>query len=242
MKLKSAVISILLLIILTFLYMWPFTKQPKIVETKTFFCQGMEGFMFEYPVFEEWEVKVGELSGPVGCVLTYSKSSEVTKVVVKKLSAESFVKKMSYKTNPHEIMYLPKFGNENIYVFLPVQPSFAIEFTVTGNSSFSKDPFFKTVIDSFRLSHVSAILKLNSTISILPALRISLSKIDRPTTNVPGNRPLYHLIFTDENTKNKTNESYIFDPLNSGKTVEYGEYIFVIKTNSVDSDSLLVTY
>jgi hypothetical protein len=72
---KLLLIIILLLILLGLIYMWPFKKTqpasqtPKITETKTFSCPGMEGFTrapsdgaggftFEYPVFEGWDTKI----------------------------------------------------------------------------------------------------------------------------------------------------------------------------------------
>ena len=48
----SVIFIILLLLIIT-LTMWPF-KSYKIIETKTF--SEIPGFIFEYPIFEGWEV------------------------------------------------------------------------------------------------------------------------------------------------------------------------------------------
>jgi len=138
--------------------MWPFTKQPKIVETKTFSCPGMEGFTFEYPVFEEWGVKVGELSGPVGCLVTYSKNNLDAKISVMQISKPG-------KPAPGSPMLvypptsvvlknsqdLPYESGENYVQFY--LPDFAVKIALaSGENGFSPDPFFKTVIDSFRLA------------------------------------------------------------------------------------------
>lgn len=153
-------ILIVLLILIGLSYMWPFTNQPKILETRDFSCPGMTGFTFKYPVFEGWEVKetkpssnecVIELNSPDPFPAQKSKKeSPKIRVSVGGPAENSMMRTF---LNPQSIGYR-NYATDG-YMFLdPVHKrSIFIELDVAGKiNTFPKDLFFKTVIESFILT------------------------------------------------------------------------------------------
>ena len=153
-------IIVLVLILLGLSYMWPFSKKsasPKIVETKTFSCPGMEGFTFEYPVLSK--VKEIAKTGENECSIIFTeKLNEFSEPEIMVRSSKMEGEKTTKNVNPQGISYV--IGNMNaidgpdveVLTFYP--DGFRVEITVMGIET--KDPLltaiFQTVINSFRLT------------------------------------------------------------------------------------------
>jgi len=180
MKSKPLTITLLLLILLGLAYMWPFKKiqptsaTPKITETKTFSCPGMEGFTFEYPVFEGWEafkteqavtreiMKEGNdlfLKDPSHCIIPLQKVTNVDsgpriEVV---LSPDDGIRANAGEFNPNQVNYedVDAGSPVNAYVVFYIYPAkIAVQISVLDvGTDFPKDLFFQTVIKSFKLTN-----------------------------------------------------------------------------------------
>jgi len=136
--------------------MWPFTKQPKIVETKTFSCPGMEGFTFEYPVFEEWGKAEVSQATKTSCVLTYyytgtQKEFRQSPIEIPINLLDTRFKDMRIPSivNPNKIPY--EISDDNATFYIRPQ-DFNIKIVLANtNNSFPRNLFFQTIIDSFRI-------------------------------------------------------------------------------------------
>jgi hypothetical protein len=150
-KLLTTIISLLILVGL--MHMWPFknkSSSPKIVETKTFSCPGMEGFTFEYPLLEG--IKPGKAifkSWPNGddiCTLPLSDDKGII-VTKRRVKEKQGPLPSDIPRNPNNIYYTEQdqakarvFYTTDLYVtvWLGAPPAFP------------KDLFFQIVIKSFR--------------------------------------------------------------------------------------------
>jgi len=136
------------------------SSQPKIVETKTFSCPGMEGFTFEYPVFEGWETTSADYvkrSGlPNYCGVLYLKPPQLVdqnSIEIYKTPRNSKIDfeipagaiknskeiPYTYLKNQYATFYIP--GN-----IVQIESKLA-----SGKDDFPRDVFFQTVINSFRV-------------------------------------------------------------------------------------------
>ena len=158
-----------------------FSKQPKIVETKTFSCPGMEGFTFEYPVFEGWEVKeikqpAGEttfcyiiLNSPKPLQLDSSSRTPYSQIALSQRPAfinpdpNDHVRTDAYWSegkNSHNIDYGTiveaengKRFNNGLWFAIGDRSVVRLElYGILENDNFPRDLFFQTVINSFRLT------------------------------------------------------------------------------------------
>ncbi len=85
-------------------------------------------------------------------------------------------------------------------------------------------------------------LKINQTVSLSNSdnqvLDITLDSIDFPETQVPGNRPTYHLSLVSNNQS----ENLLFDPFNSDKIINYFGFNFQITTDKEDPNGLKIIF
>jgi hypothetical protein len=85
-------------------------------------------------------------------------------------------------------------------------------------------------------------LELSQSVQVANGI-VFLERIERPTSNVPGNRPIYFLSFSrmDKGANSAdVKESIRFDPFNSGKVYQFEHSTFSIFTNGKDDNSLLI--
>ena len=123
-----------------------FSKSPnyEIVETRSFSCPGLEGFTFEYPVFKGWEVKEMKNTNINECSI----SLENGKNAQIKVSKDQ--PHVAIQENPHGIRY--EKITEDKYFFNLASFSVNIELiSVNENYGFSKNEFWKQVVESFRV-------------------------------------------------------------------------------------------
>jgi len=148
---------------------FPFAA-PKITQTKTFSCPGMEGFTFEYPVFEGWEPlgDWGERKGEYECSLYLKNNGQafITKpteldprIVVTKVNLpedESHLGTPKFfglmtpasESNPQGVTYDLLGTGLKFYT-----DTFGVRIQLPNTSeTFPKDLFFQTVIKSFKLT------------------------------------------------------------------------------------------
>lgn len=138
----------------------------EIIEIKDFSCSGMVEFTFKYPVFKGWEA-IGENSqGGVICNL-FLNSGELEKrgihtevapqiEIMKGLGVEAKIGNEIPK-NINNIPYDYDKEQNFIQFFTPNFPvSISLEATY-DEYGFSKDKFFKTVIESFKLTSESSV-------------------------------------------------------------------------------------
>ncbi len=85
-------------------------------------------------------------------------------------------------------------------------------------------------------------LKINQTVSLSNSdnqvLNITLDSIDFPETQVPGNRPTYHISLVNNNQS----ENLLFDPFNSDQIVDYFGFNFQITTDREDPNILRIIF
>ena len=117
----------------------------------------MEGFTFEYPVFKGWEPSLDwQMTKENECVLYLSDSSLGAPKVAPEAAPQIKVSKdqphVAMQENPHGVRY-EKLG-EDKYFFNLAGFSVAVELLgVNEKYGFSKDVFWKRVIESFRLTN-----------------------------------------------------------------------------------------
>jgi len=172
---KLLAILILLLILIGLAYMWPFTKKPKILETRDFSCEGMTGFTFKYPVFENWEnvsiepviietleTKEGtdvDFFDPNSCIISIRWSGNtgiqptpIISIEISKLDLREFknLERSPVKLNPNKIQYWRDDKSVEFY-----GDSFGVRIKAFSKDEHSPDFFFQTVIESFRMIETS---------------------------------------------------------------------------------------
>jgi hypothetical protein len=158
-----------------------FKKSPKyeIVETRDFDCSGIEGFTFKYPVSTSWGVQstLKKHSGDQFCFVVFNKNSTTgnkpPQFTVQKIGLPGYPApespvleyppKLSVK-NPQGVpyqgdsmnSYSGKQPTEAINSVTFYTDSFAVEIKLDGmdslGESFSREQFFKTVIESFTIT------------------------------------------------------------------------------------------
>ena len=158
-KSMTLILSIIVLFIIGAVayYFW-YSSAPSytILETRTFSCPGMEGFTFEYPVFEGWEYSETD---PKTCGLSLSKGGYTYLKVQVLPDHDEELPTTLLGTNPHGLHYLAyadkiqfSLGNDanpsRILIKLMSLPVKENRSDITG---FSRDAFWKTVIESFRV-------------------------------------------------------------------------------------------
>ena len=158
---QTIIVVILFLIILLGLwYMWSLSKQPKVIETRTFSCPGMESFTFEYPVFKGWKYSEPDKDCAVAVSNPNIQSTLTMRIQVSKEASKSLdgTSTMS-SVNPQGIAYLlypdheDMVNSSQVWLYLPDEQMKAIISVASiEKSSFPRDLFFQTVINTFRLS------------------------------------------------------------------------------------------
>ena len=177
------------LVIITALTMTLFAKKPEtketgksapqITEIKEFFCKGLTGFSFRYPVFKGWEVKgiqkkenfAAAYGGP-GCTIWLEHPEglglEVPPyiAVVKEDTSSKFIELPSdAKTNPNGVQYafvyepswhvsgaVPEADERDYIAFYG--SDFIVKvwaYSVVEEAGFYMDDFVKEVVKSFKL-------------------------------------------------------------------------------------------
>ena len=142
--------------------------KPKILETRDFSCPGMTGFTFKYPVFEGWEIKEIRpnnihLNEPDKCNIYlnwpgYIKFEVPPAIYVHKQTRDSNVDfeilaEAASNKNPNGIphIYTEDAARGNFTTFYI--PGFKVHIELGSYSEqhgFSKEIFWKTVIESFK--------------------------------------------------------------------------------------------
>ncbi|MBP9779248.1 hypothetical protein KBD33_01335 [Candidatus Gracilibacteria bacterium] len=69
-------------------------------------------------------------------------------------------------------------------------------------------------------------------------MRITLTRIEVPTTNVPGNRNIYYFLLDDLNTS----ETLRFDSYDSGKIQNYSDFSFFFTSKSDNTQAEIVIH
>ena len=100
------------------------TSEPKILETRSFSCPGLEGFTFEYPVFKGWEFLAAKKTDPSACRIDLSsaniKAANESKInsgspklqffpSIQVSQSNSFIPPLAVSANiknPHSVYYL----------------------------------------------------------------------------------------------------------------------------------------
>jgi hypothetical protein len=82
-------------------------------------------------------------------------------------------------------------------------------------------------------------LGLNKSIEINNVV-ISLDRIEKPKTNVPGSRSTYFLSASDVNDLD-SKVTFRFDPFNSGKPISYGKQTFLIFADPTDENAVMIS-
>lgn len=154
-------------------------SRPKIIETRDFSCPGMSGFTFKYPVFKGWEVLSVEYSkSQAKCTILLNDTNLVENGINTEIAPQIQVSVkdtiggkyseskegdkytiFSYPPNPYGINYIDFAVDSNeartmAYAFDFTKDKDVIIATAGvpyDKYGFSRDLFFKTVIESFEL-------------------------------------------------------------------------------------------
>lgn len=109
------------------------------------------------------------------------------------------------------------------------------------NNAFLKEVFQKKEIEISKMNKEYS-LQINKTVELSSFdgkfLTVKLDLVDFPELNVPGNRPMYHIILLHD----KKTEKIIFDPLNSGSMINYFGFNFKITTDRENINWLKVIF
>ena len=168
---KILIALVVLIIIAVFMVTFPFfSKKYEIVETKEFSCPGMEGFTFSYPVFKGWEVEnvyEGPISGladervctillhdPAPASKVQKREEPSPRIIIDKNPALGLGKSINFVShiNPSNIMYNPLLREEG-EGFVFYSETFGVKIfllNIPENPGYSRDLFWKTVIESFK--------------------------------------------------------------------------------------------
>ncbi len=158
-------------------YYFLYSHNYTILETRTFSCPGMEGFTFDYPVFEGWEsithvenqtekdITVVPVEEYDTCKIKISRTGEnYTRFVMQVTMGENLnlrTDKFLLGRNNNAIRYIPADKNNNSVYFLVGEiPGVLVELfdlsmkRNTRTPGFSRDIFWKTVTESFRMTSI----------------------------------------------------------------------------------------
>jgi hypothetical protein len=136
-----------------------FSPSAKVLEYRDFSCPGMTGFTFKYPVFEGWEVKsidmVKSVPGPVSvCIISFNNDkltisvSKTSKLGLNTLKDHSDIPTLKSIKNSNGVLYNQLDNPASVQFYTA---DFGVNIEQNPNY-FYRDIFFKTVIESFRLT------------------------------------------------------------------------------------------